>query len=213
MSGGVALLRAALGPSWHEALLEMASRPCDLFLRLLDGSFREYQRSAQRWWKAIEPNHLDVDGRPRPVYFVSSNSHSLANLLGGYAHVHKAQLLEFCRRVDPEGLAAPLDAAMAKGDDVTTWNILYYVLRAYLHDRTATDDRLAAVQQFDAESGVRTIMSPGKIDVDAQVIDLSRLRPDRVDPRGPRARDGAPGRETGAHPQHRLTARDGAYHH
>jgi hypothetical protein len=183
VDGGVATLRAALGAGWHETLLEMAGREADLMIRLLDGSFREYQRSAARWWKAIEPHLLDADARPRPVYFVSSNSHSLANLLGGYAHVHKDQLIEFCRRVNPEELAGPLDAAMAAGDDVTTWNILYYLLRSFLHDRTATDDRMAAVQRFDNESGIRTIGSPGKIDVDAQVIDLSRLRPDRVDPR------------------------------
>jgi hypothetical protein len=181
--GGARILRAALGARWHEVLLEMAGRPCDLQMRLLDGSFREYQRSATRWWKAIEPELLDADGRPRPVYFVSSNSHSLANLLGGYAHVHRDELLEFCRRVNPEELAAPLDAAIAANDEVTTASILYYVLRAFLHDRTATEDRMVAVQKYDAESGIRTINTPGKIDVDAQIIDLAKLRPDRIDPR------------------------------
>ncbi len=177
-------LRAALGMSWRESLAQLAVQECDLSLRLLDGSFREYQRSAQRWWRAIEPSQTGADGNSRPVYFVSSNSHSLANLLGGYAHVHRGDLIEFARRKNPEGLAPRLDEALARDDDHTVWNILYYLLRAFLHDRTAGDpDKLALVQAFDAESGVRTIMSPGRIDVDAQIVELSKLQPGRMDPR------------------------------
>ena len=176
-------LAAALGPGWRDDLAVIAARECDLFLRLLDGSFREYQRSALRWWRAIEPHLRDDAGELRPAYFVSSNSHSLANLLGGYAHVHKPDLMEFARRRDPEGLAGALDRAMAAGDDTETWNILYYVLRAYLHDPTSTEDRMGVVQAFDAQSGIRTYGSPARIDVDAQVLDLARLQPDRMDPR------------------------------
>jgi hypothetical protein len=177
---GLATLRAALGGGWRGALAVIARQECDLRLRLLDGSFREYQRSAQRWWRAIE-SAIDPG---RPVYFVSSNAHSLANLLGGYAHVHRDALIAFVRKRDPEGLVPHLEAALAAGDDAQTWNILYYVLRAFLHDPdAATADRLKLVQDSDALSGIRTIMSPGRIDVDAQVIELARLRPDRMDPR------------------------------
>ena len=176
-------LRAALGANWRDDLAMIASRDCDMFIRLLDGSFREYQRSALRWWRAIEPHLLDEAGQLRPAYFVSSNSHSLANLLGGYAHVHKSDLIEFCRQRDPEGLAAPLDAALGAGNDTEVWNILYYVLRAFLHDRTSSEDRMKLVQDFDAQSGIRTISSPARIDVDAQILELGKLRPDRMDPR------------------------------
>ncbi|MBC7977818.1 MAG: hypothetical protein H7138_22795, partial [Myxococcales bacterium] len=71
--------RAALGANWREAIGLMPARDCDLFMRLLDGSFREYQRQTQRWWSAIEPAlataPASIENRPRPVYFVSSNSH------------------------------------------------------------------------------------------------------------------------------------------
>src|SRR5450432_1986804 len=46
----LATLRAALGPGWRGALGEIQAREQDLLIRLLDGSFREYQRSAQTWW-------------------------------------------------------------------------------------------------------------------------------------------------------------------
>jgi len=177
-------LRAALGVSWREALALMAARPCDLSIRLLSGSFSQYQTSAQRWWRGIERPYLAAGDRRRPVYFVSSNTHSITNLLGGYAQGHRERILEFARRADPEGLAAPLERAVARGDDGAVSNLLYYLLRAYLdHGQAPAESRLSDVQHYDAESGIVSIETPGRIDVSAQLIDLRRLRPERLDPR------------------------------
>lgn len=177
-------LRAALGIGWRESLAVVAARPCDLSVRLLYGSFSQYQTSAQRWWRGIERQYLAVGERRRPVYFVSSNTHSLTNLLGGYAQGHRERIIEFARRADPEGLAEPLDRALARGDDGAVSNLLYYLLRAYLdHGQAPAESRLADVQQYDAESGIVSIETPGRIDVSAQLIDLRRLKPERLDPR------------------------------
>ena len=178
---GVRRLRGALGPRSSDILTDMLDHDCDLFLRLLDGSFHNYQRSAQRWWNAIAP----AVPPGRPVYFVSSNSHSLANLLGGYARVHKEEILGFLRRQNFEDLAPRYDAAVAAGDHGLATNILYYALRSYIHEpgQQGATGRMAAVQESDAAGGIRSIPSPGKIDVDAQVIELSLLRPENLDPR------------------------------
>src|SRR4029077_5469117 len=100
-TAAVARLRGALGPRSDAILRDMVAHDCDLFVRLLDGSFREYQRSAQRWFQAIAP----AVPQGRPVYFVSSNSHSLANMLGGYARLHKDEILAFLRDKNVEDLA------------------------------------------------------------------------------------------------------------
>jgi len=173
---GVAKLRGALGRHSGRILGEMTAHDCDVFVRLLDGSFREYQRSAQRWWHAIST------GVPtgRPVYFISSNSHSLANLFGGYARAHSAEIVEFLRQQNIEDLAPRYEEALSAGNENDATNILYYSLRAFVH---AQPGRMDLVQQNDRDTGIRTIMSPGKIDVDAQVIDLSALRVENLDPR------------------------------
>ncbi|HEY6177400.1 MAG TPA: hypothetical protein VIX73_23245, partial [Kofleriaceae bacterium] len=159
-----------------DTLRDMIAHDCDLFVRLLDGSFREYQRSAQRWYQAIAPS-VPSD---RPVYFVSSNSHSLANLLGGYARNHRGEILAYLRSHNVEDLAPRYDDAIARGEHGLATNILYYSLRAYIHGQPS---RLSHVQESDASAGIRAILSPGRIDVDAQVIELSRLVPDNLDPR------------------------------
>ena len=176
---GVVRLRGALGPRSNDTLRDIIAHDCDLFLRLLDGSFREYQRSAQRWWKAIAP----AVPTGRPVYFVSSNSHSLANLLGGYARLHKDEILAFLRRRNFEDLAPRYDEAVAAGDLGLATNILYFSLRAFIHEPGEAAARMEHVQAFDGAAGIRAIVSPGKIDVDAQVIELSLLRPENLDPR------------------------------
>ena len=172
-------LRGALGPRSNAILGEMIEHDCDVFVRLLDGSFREYQRSAQRWWQAIAPA-LPVG---KPVYFISSNSHSVANLLGGYARAHRAEIVDFLHRVNPEDLAPRYDEALAKGDQALATNILYYSLRAFIHQPDVVSGRMVQVQEWDAAAGLRAIASPGKIDVDAQVVELSQLKVENLDPR------------------------------
>jgi hypothetical protein len=173
---GVLRLRAALGARSNEILRDILAHECDLRVRLLGGSFREYQRTAHRWWHAIERG---VPER-RPVYFVSSNSHSLVNLLGGYARAHEAEIADFLTTRDVEGLAPHYREAVAAGDPNAAANILYYALRAFVHD---DPQRMARVQHADAAHGIHAIASPGKIDVDAQVIELGKLRADDLDPR------------------------------
>ena len=182
-AGGVATLIAALGEAFLPALREIARRESDLRVRLLVGSYSQYQRAAQRWWGGIEQHYVRQTRPRRPaVYFVSSNSHSLINLLGGYARLHRDKLIAFCRARNPEGLAAPLDQAIAAGDEAKINNLLYYLVRGFLHDPTGTS-HMSQVQSFDAESGIIPIPSPGHIDVSAQLIELNRLQADRLDPR------------------------------
>lgn len=180
-----AALQAALGEDWDAAVRALAAGELDLSMRLLNGSFSQYQRTAQRWWSGIEPSYVRAT-RPRrkAVYFVSSNSHSLSNLLGGYARAHRELVLDFARQTDPEQLARPLAEAIERGDEALACNLTYYLLRAFLQQR---GDRQRALREevktFDAQSGITSIESPGHIDVSAQLVDLARLIPERLDPR------------------------------
>ena len=117
------------------------------------------------------------------MYFVSSNSHSFANLFGGYARKHSAEIVEFLRRRNFEDLAPRYDEAVAAHDDALATNILYYSLRAFIHEEGTDGSRMDAVQEADRAAGLSAIVSPGKIDVDAQIIDLGKLSADNLDHR------------------------------
>jgi hypothetical protein len=188
--GDLSVLHEAFGGEYDRALQAIAADECDLTLRLLAGSLLEYRRASERWWSGIEPAYLrspqsaDSSGAtwPRPVYFVSSNTHALPNLIGGYARAHRDEILSHLEAGDPEDLAPIVARARADGDEGQLANLSYYLLRQYLR-ADATGGRIAAVQAFDGTSGLVTLDSPGHLDVGAQLVELSRLQPDRLDPR------------------------------
>lgn len=181
----VRTLTEALGKTWLSGLKEIAGRSSDLSVRLLNGSFAQYQRAALRWWSGIEPVYMrKAHPRRPPVYFVSSNTHSLANIFGGYAFAHRNEILEFAKKRNPEGLDEPLRRALSEGDEHSAANLAYYLLRNFLHDPEGNpEERLAAVQRYDAESGLRSIESPGRVDVGAQLIEVGKITQERLDSR------------------------------
>ncbi len=170
-------LREALGASWADSLRVLVTRPLDLRVRLLTGSFSEYQRAAEMWWEEVERTAFPSGAtRQQPVYFVSSNTHALANLLGGYALAHREELLETARREHPEGL----DPFELETDSTSAPNRLYFALREHLEREPGA---LREVQTWDRDSGICSVENRPHVDVAAQAIELARLRPERLDPR------------------------------
>lgn len=173
-------LTDGLGEAWLRALAILAAARADYRMRVLAASFSQYQRAAQRWWSGIEPIYLRTAApKRRPTYFVSSNTHSLANLLGGYALAHREELLATAARETPEAFQRDLRRALAEGREDAA-NYLYFVLREHLRGRPELQP---AVQAWDAASGITTAPDPGRIEVSAQVIELGKLDAARVDPR------------------------------
>ncbi|MGH7292906.1 MAG: DUF6909 family protein, partial [Myxococcota bacterium] len=89
------------------------------------------------------------------------------------------ELVAAARRDPRNDSLALLERSLADGSAAAP-NQLYFALRNYLH---AAPEALPRVQNWDAESGIVTAGDSAHIDVQAQVIDLASLRPDRLDPR------------------------------
>ena len=183
-AGDVDSLRKALGSELHAGLTAIAAGRRDLRLRLLAGTLLEYRRATRRWWHGIEGAYRAPSPQPRPVYFVSSNTHAFCNLVGGYARTHLDRIFQFAREVDYEGLSSRIEQAQRDEDEVEVYNLAYYLLRQYIAaDPGQSLRRIEEVQSFDAECGISTLSSPGHLDVNAQLFSLRDLRPDRLDPR------------------------------
>jgi hypothetical protein len=161
----------------------IARRELDLRVRMLSPSYSQYKRAAQRWWSGVDPVYQRATPPRRPpVYFVSSNTHAIANLVGGYARANSEALVAFTRGENPEGLADEVTRAAASGDDAELSSLLYYLLRAYIH-ASPGGGRMKAVRAFEAAGGLVHLSEPGHIDVDAQIVELAKLDVDRLDPR------------------------------
>lgn len=177
-------LRQALRPErFEQGLRALATHGADLRIRVLAPSYSQYQRAAQRWWSGVSPAYVR-ESRPRraPVYFVSSNTHAIANLVGGYARTHRDAILEHLRVHDPESLRPTVDAALATGSEEELLPLTYYLMRGFIH-ATPDGDRMRRVREFERDAGLTHLAEPGHILVDAQILDLSRVDPSLVDPR------------------------------
>lgn len=158
-------------------------RRLDLRVRMLAPSYSQYQRAAQRWWSGIEPSYLrKTEPRRPPIYFVSSNTHAVANLVGGYAQQHADEILRWAQRTNPEGLGEEIARAKGSGDPTELAPFLYYLLRPFIHDSEGSK-KMKEVRGFEAAHGLIHLSEPGHIDVDAQIARLSDLDPALLDPR------------------------------
>ena len=117
----------------------------------------------------------------RPVYFVSSNSHAIANLLTGVAPRHADEL---AAAVDRDGGGELRDELQRFRDGTAQghWNnFLYYAARERL--RLLPDSERAALRREEREAGSLSVTSRTALDVAAQVIPLDRVNPERCDER------------------------------
>src|SRR3982074_1270205 len=70
----------------------------DFRVRMLGGTQIGYVKATRRWREPIESVMRREGVGDRPVYFVSSNTHSLVNLLSGSARRHQHEIVEFIER-------------------------------------------------------------------------------------------------------------------
>ncbi len=150
-------------------------------LRLLAGSLVDYHKATQRWWDNIAQRVVPLLAG-RPVYFVSSNMHSLANLVSGFALTHERDLIGYIEDIRHEDLLREYQAIRAEEVRSSKENFLYYVQKKYLAD----PENAAAAQAWafaEAEAGITTIPSDRYLDVGAQIIELNKIIPGRLDPR------------------------------
>jgi hypothetical protein len=136
------------------------------------------------WYEHVEQTaapHIDL--RRRPVYFVSSNTHSLINLLSGFALRHRDLLLNYVNAGGHADLQAEWRDIEARHVPSSAENFLYYVMKKFAQAPEGRE--LAAARLADeVSSGLLRVTSDQDVfEVDSQLVELKRLRPDRFDPR------------------------------
>jgi hypothetical protein len=172
--------RVIWGDEFLLGLRKMARRPVDFHIRLLSGSLSEYWRATRIWWENIQ--YACPELRDRPVYFVSSNPHSLINLVSGYPLKIESQIVEFLNRPGNKDLLGEWRRIQEHEVDSSRENFLYYALKKI--QQSEDGEALSrSIASHERSGGVLRIPSQHSFDLEAQVIDLARLNPDFMDPR------------------------------
>jgi hypothetical protein len=173
-------LETIWGDEFLPSLKRIAKSRLNLRIRLLSGSLSEYRRATHAWWEHIE--HTCPELLERPLYFVSSNPHSLVNLLSGFALQYKAVLLKYLENSQDEGLLKEWADIREKNVPSSQENFLYYVLKKYL--QTPAGSKFRAVRDdYERYCGITRVDSEHFFDVDVQVIKIGKIKPEMMDPR------------------------------
>ena len=176
----LARLHTILGDRFIETLKIIAARKCNLQVQLFSGSLNEYRRATHIWWDNILRQSPDL--AQRPVYFVSSNTHSLINPLSGFALKKKRELLEYINDVKQGDLLAEWEDIQNQQVPSSPENFFYYVMKK-IQSEPAGQTLLKEQEAHEKEFGIKRIPSDHAFDIEAQVIDLSKLDPNSIDPR------------------------------
>jgi hypothetical protein len=177
-----AQLQEVWGAAFATRLEQVRSRRLSLRIRMLGGTQVGYARVTRRWWQQVTGLMRSEGLLDRPMYFVSSNSHSLGNLVTGLARRHQDELIASVERTGPDELRDEL-RAFREGRAEGNWdNLLYYAARMWLRGALSDAER-AAVRREERAAGVIAVGSRTALDVSAQVIALDRLDGSALDER------------------------------
>jgi hypothetical protein len=174
-----ARLRGTWGEAFMPQLREIRERRMSLRVRMLGGTQVGYARITRRWWAPVRGRLATRGLEDRPIYFVSSNTHSLANLVTGIARGREDELIGYVESLpEADGLRTELEA-FRDGRSEGSWeNFLYFTAREFIDaggaELHAWRRRAAGVEHMPSHTALR---------VPAQIIPLAALDPARLDPR------------------------------
>ena len=168
------------GKDFPTKLNRIRSQKLDLEIQLFSGSLNEYRRATRFWWENIQKGFPEVN--QRPVYFISSNTHSIPNLLSGFALKQKDRLADFLQTEGDEELLREWHDISHEDVPSRPENFLYYILKKYQATESGKD-LVQAQSAYEEKFGVHRLPSEHAFDLEAQIIDLSALNPETIDPR------------------------------
>jgi hypothetical protein len=172
-------LQEAWGTAFARRLGEVAATDLSLRVRQLGGSQVSYGRLTRRWWAPIRQTLHSNDLNNAPIYFVSSNTHSLVNLLSGDARARERELVEWVERAGPRDLRDELEAFRSDHTAGSWNNFLYFLAREHATAEPGTQSR----RQAEAAQGIVHLNSASGLRVAAQVMPLATLDATALDDR------------------------------
>jgi hypothetical protein len=163
-----------------DKLLSIAIHKQSIAIRSLAGSLADYKRATRRWWLKVERRLPEISFAELPVYFVSSNTHSMANLLSGYALTIESELQNYIDDVRSPDLHREYHDILESNVPSSLENYLYYVLKKYQADYPIDREQQIAHEE---KLGIARTPSTHAFDIEVQVFSLNQLQPEYFDPR------------------------------
>src|SRR5918912_730383 len=175
-------LRDTWGEAFGPQLREIGERRLSLRVRMLGGTQVGYARMTRRWWAPVQARLAAQELADRPLYFVSSNTHSLSNLVTGIAREREDQLIAYVEGLPESDVLRAELRALRDGRSEGSWeNFLYFIAREFIDAGGPQLREWRRKAELDA--GVEHLPSRTAMRVPSQIIPLERLDARRLDGR------------------------------
>ncbi|MEZ4634322.1 MAG: hypothetical protein R2873_13240 [Caldilineaceae bacterium] len=169
------------GRYFVDNLRKAAVTRMDVRLNVLGSGLSDYRKAVQIWWQQLEED-FSHDLAERPVYFVSSNTHSIVNLLSGFVPRLRDEIISYVLAEKPEGLDLEYQRLQEEHHD-QFGNFLYYASRLFLNHPRYAERAQRLLDEQEAAAGSVRVSNPRCLDVEAQLIEIGQLVPEWFDSR------------------------------
>ena len=177
---GLLRLETIWGDQFKAMLNRIKQQKMDLAVQLFSGSLNEYRRATRFWWDNIERRYPEISNHP--VYFISSNTHSIPNLMTGFALSYQERLADFLNNEGDKALLAEWRDINHEEVPSRPENFLYYIMKKFQSTPEGIE-LLNAQTDYEKVCGIHRFPSEHAFDVEAQVIEMASLNPETIDPR------------------------------
>ncbi len=172
-------IREIWGEKTIRRLLTIVQESNEIAVRLLAGSTIDYGRAIRHWWHSVEEQIPWDRYGERPTYFISSNSHTLANLLSDYALSIEEELLAFLGDNQMSDLLQEY-STVSQDDSVGKENLLYYMLKKY---EQAFPEVIEHRITYERQHGIYRVVVEHTFNIEVQIIAIDGLDFQKIDKR------------------------------
>jgi hypothetical protein len=175
-------LEVIWGNHLWEKLREIGKQRKSFNLRMLGGSHVGYVKATHKWWIPVNTVLNTLGKADRPIYFVSSNTHSLVNLLSGFVIKHEQELIDFALN-GPDPYLATECRKLQQGLVSGNWqNFLYFAAREWTRTPAGKEAARTRIQEAQ-QHGIWHVGAHYELEIDAQIFELAKLPSCQIDPR------------------------------
>lgn len=156
---------------WSEIQAFLSDRDFDPQIQLYPTAESVYISNCHQWWQSqvVKSRFLNLDHCP--VYFVSSNAHSLTNIIGGYINSKQNYIFDFIAKHQPDIYRQWFDSKVEKNLYQVN-DFLYYLSKEFLSDNP---EYMRDKKDYETKLGVIELSNISDFPVNTQIIPLKSL--------------------------------------
>ncbi|HEX8923853.1 MAG TPA: hypothetical protein VF828_03915 [Patescibacteria group bacterium] len=163
-------LKNLLGRNWAKKIISV-TYPHSISLRLYGRTEPLFVENAKHWLNNLTSQTMVLGFNNQPVYFVSSNSHSLVNVIGGFVSNRQNYIFDYVTRELP--LLYQQWFSYKKDKNISEVNdFLYYISSHFLKTNPQFNVEKTI---YETSLGIKTIPSDSILRSDVQIIPVRSL--------------------------------------